>query len=161
MAEVTKLGCIDPDNPKNFVTPRRLIASKRKSVVFLPRILACAVVGWLAAIDPGNASDDLKHIKSVTFAGRTIDRAHSIRWRNWTIGFGRGRPFAGYSEQGTTLNGLSCAKRNAAPVKCHLFMSMKPFESFAHFCALSPDDRHAPGSWPARLDCPNEIKFYR
>jgi hypothetical protein len=80
--------------------------------------------------------------------------------QGWTIGFGARRPFAEYSEQGTRLRGLSCASSKIAKMKCHLFMSMKPLESFPHFCELSPDD-HAPGSWPMRIDCPNEIKFYR
>jgi hypothetical protein len=56
---------------------------------------------------------------------------------------------------------LSCASTKIAKIKCHMFMSMKPLESFPHFCELSPDDRRAPGSWPMRIDCPNEIEFYR
>jgi len=124
------------------------------------RILACAVAGWLTAVDRGNASDN-PHIKSITFAGRTIDRTHSMRWQNWTIGFGSSRPFGAFSEQGMTLRGLSCGNAKVAKIKCHLFMSMKPLESFAHFCELSPDNRRAPRSWPMRVNCPNEIKFYR
>jgi hypothetical protein len=137
-----------------------LSASKRKSVLLLLCILGCAIAGWLAMGDRGNASNDLKHFKSITFAGRTIDRAHSISWQGWTIGFGSRRPFAEFSEQGMTLRGLSCANAKVATTKCHLLMSMKPFESFAHFCELSPDDPHAAGSWTVRVDCPNEIRFY-
>jgi hypothetical protein len=129
--------------------------------VFRLRTLACAVTGWLAATGGGNASDDLIPMKSITFAGHTIDRAHSIRWQGWTIGFGKGSPLAEYGEQGTTLRGLSCASPKIAKLKCHLFMSMKPFESFPHFCELSPDDLRAPGSWPMRIGCPNEIRFLR
>ncbi len=125
------------------------------------RILAFALTCWLAAVDRGNSSVDLKLIKSITFAGRTIERAHSIRWQDWTIDFGEGRPFAEYSEQGTTLRGLRCGNAKVAAIRCHLFMAMKPIESFAHFCELSPDDGHAPGTWPIRIDCPNEIEFYR
>jgi hypothetical protein len=125
------------------------------------RILICAVIGWIAAVDRSRASDDLTHITSITFAGRTIDRAHSIRWQDWTISFRSSRPFAESSEQGMTLRGLSCVNSKAAPIKCHLFMSMKLVESFPHFCELSPDNRRAPGSWPMRIDCPNVIKFER
>jgi hypothetical protein len=139
---------------------RRVTASNWKFVVLLLGIFACAVTGWLAATDQSIASDDLKYIKSITFAGHTVDPAHSVRLQGWTIGFGVRRPFAEYSEQGTTLRGLSCASSKIAKMKCHLFMSMKPLESFPHFCELSPDD-HAPGSWPMRINCPNEIKFYR
>jgi hypothetical protein len=137
-----------------------LTASMCKFVVLLLRIFACTLTGWLAATDQSIASDDLTYIKSITFAGHTLDRAHSVRLQGWTIGFGARRPFAEYSEQGTRLRGLSCASSKIAKMKCHLFMSMKPLESFPHFCELSPDD-HAPGSWPMRIDCPNEIKFYR
>jgi hypothetical protein len=137
----------------------QLTASRREFL--LPRILACAVTGWLAWIDGGNASDNLTHIKSITLGERTIDRTHSMGWQNWTISFGRGRPFAEFSEQGMTLRGLICANSKAAPINCHVFMSMQRFESFPHFCELAPDDRHAPGSWPVRIDCPNEIKFSR
>jgi hypothetical protein len=138
-----------------------LTASKRKFFVCWPRILACAVIGWLAASDRGSASDDLILIKSITFAGHTLDRAHPIRWQDWTIGFGKGRPFSEYDERGTTLRGLSCASPKVAALKCHLFMSMKPVESRPHFCELSADDPDIPGSRPMRIDCPNEIRFLR
>jgi hypothetical protein len=144
-----------------FCQERRLKVSKRRFVRLSLRIITCAVTGWLAVVDRSRASDDLTHIRSITFAGRTIDRAHSIRWQDRTIGFGSSRPFAESSDQGMTLRGLNCANSKAAPIKCHLFMSMKLVESFPHFCELSPDSRHAPGSWPTRIDCPNEIKFYR
>lgn len=133
----------------------------RKFVLLSLRILICSVTGWLAVVDRSSASDNLTYIRSVTFAGRTIDRVHSIGWQDWTIGFDSSRPFANSSQQGMTLRGLRCAYSKAAPIKCHLFMSMKLVESFPHFCELSPDNRHAPGSWPRRIDCPNEIKFYR
>jgi hypothetical protein len=138
-----------------------LTASKQNFFVLLPRILACAVIGWLGAVNRGNASDDHILLKSITFAGHTIDLAHSIRWQDWTIGFGNGRPFSEYSEQGTTLRGLNCASPKIATLKCHIFMSMKPVESLPHFCELSPDDPDTPGSWPTRIDCPNEIRFLR
>jgi hypothetical protein len=48
-------------------------ASNWKFVVLLLGIFACAVTGWLAATDQSIASDDLKYIKSITFAGHTVD----------------------------------------------------------------------------------------
>lgn len=66
--------------------------------MLLLRIFACAVIGWLAATDQSIASDDLKYIKSITFAGHTADPAHSVNLQGWTIGFGARRPFAEYSE---------------------------------------------------------------
>jgi hypothetical protein len=126
----------------------------------LPPILACVVVLSLAGINQANASDDRSYIKSITYAGHTIDRAHSIAWQDWRIGFGRRRPFAEFSEQGMTLRGLSCARAKAAAIKCRLFMSMKPFESFPHFCELSPDRYGASATWSARIDCPNVIGFH-
>jgi hypothetical protein len=141
---------------------RRLTVPKQRPVLLiLLRVFACAVAGWLAALDRSNASDELTHIQSITFAGHVIDRVHSMKWQDWTISFGGGRPFAGFNEQGMTLRGLRCANPKVATIRCHLFMSMKPFESFAHFCELSPDRHHAPGSWPMRIDCPNEIRFRR
>jgi hypothetical protein len=126
----------------------------------LPPILAWVVVLSLAGINHANASDDRKFIKSITHAGHTIDRAHSIAWQDWRIGFGRRRPFAEFSEQGMTLRGLSCARAKVSAMKCRLFMSMKPLESFPHFCELSPDGHRASATWSARIDCPNVIGFY-
>jgi hypothetical protein len=136
-------------------------ASKERFFAPLAFILACAAIGWLGAVNRGNASDDRILLKSITFAGHTLDRDHSIRWQDWIIGFGKGRPFSEYDEQGTTLRGLNCASLEIATLNCHLFMSMKPVESLPHFCELSPDDPDTPGSWPIRIDCPNEIRFLR
>jgi hypothetical protein len=138
-----------------------LTGSKRKFSAVWLRILGGVVAGWLGSIGRGDAADDRLPVKSITFAGHTIDLTHSIRWQDWIIGFGDGAPFSEYSEQGTTLRGLNCASPKIATLKCHIFMSMKPVESMPHFCELSPDDPDTPGSWPARIDCPNEIRFLR
>lgn len=136
-------------------------ASKERFFAPWAFILACAAIGWLGAVDRGNASDDRLLVKSITFAGHTIDLTHSMIWQDWTIGFGNGGTFSEYSEQGTTLRGLNCAGPKIPTLKCHLFMSMKPVESLPHFCELSPDDPDTSGSWPMRIDCPNEIRFLR
>jgi hypothetical protein len=140
---------------------RRLNACKRKPIVHLLHILACAVIGGLATADQANASDIRPHIKSITFSGRTIDRAHSLRLQNWTVSFGRSPPFAGFNKQGTTLRNLRCSNSKFPPVKCHIFMSMTLIQSFANFCEISPDDRQALRLRPMRINCPNEIKYYR
>jgi hypothetical protein len=137
---------------------RRSSASGRK--LHRLRMLAGVIAGLLVATGRVDASDDRSYIKSITFAGHTIDRTHSIGLRDWRIGFGRGRPFAEDSEQGMTLRGLNCTRAKAAAIKCRLFMSMQRFESFPHFCELSPDGHDAAGTRPIRFDCPNVIAFH-
>jgi hypothetical protein len=139
----------------------QLTAPKQKFVRFFLCMFVSTISGWLGAADPSHAASYPTHVKSITFGTRTIDRAHSMRWHGWTVSFGFGRPFGKFNEQGIALRGLNCASAATAPIKCHIFMSMKPVESFAHFCEISPDDRHALGLWPMPIDCPNEIKFYR
>jgi hypothetical protein len=139
----------------------RLAALKRRFARFLPLILVGAISGSLVATNQSHASDSSKHVTSIAFGEQTIDSSHAMRWHGWKIGFGTGRPFGEFNSRGMAVRGLWCASSRAAPVKCRLFLSMKPVESFAHFCEMLPDDRHARGPWPLRIDCPNEIKFDR
>jgi hypothetical protein len=100
------------------------------------RVSAGALVGWLVAADQSNASDYPTQVTSITFGRRTIDRTHAMRWHDWTISFGTGRPIGTFNAQGATLHGLRCANSKGTTIKCRLFMSMKPVESFPHFCEI-------------------------
>jgi hypothetical protein len=153
---------------RSKLLPRRAVSGesrvpgpKRRFVHVLPLILVGVIGGSLAAGNRSHASDSSTQVTSIAFGEQTIDSSHSMRWHDWTIGFGAGRPFGEFNSRGMTIRGLTCARSRAAPVKCRLFMSMKPVESFAHFCEMLPDDRHPRGSWPLRIDCPNQIKFDR
>ncbi len=123
-----------------------------------------ALVGALATLSVAAAAlaapSERDDIKSITLAQRVIDRGHAATWRNWTIGFARGRPFSDYSDEGTTLRGLRCVSATTGPIGCHIFMAMRRFESFPHYCELSPDRDPKSGHWPRRIDCPTEIRYY-
>jgi hypothetical protein len=126
-------------------------------------LMRLMLVGAVAILSVGSAAapNDATSIKSIIFGGHTIDRVRMIKQRNWTIGFGPGRPFAASSEHGMTLHGLRCASVTVGAVDCHIFMAMRPLESRAHFCEIAPDDRRASNSWMLYIDCPSEIKFSR
>ncbi len=122
--------------------------------------LLAAVAMVSAGTMPGNASGDGAHIvKAIVFAGQTVDRLHIVKRRDWTIGFGTTRPFATSDTHGMTLHGLRCADAAGKAIDCHLFMAMQLVESRPHHCEITPDDRHAVGHWPQRIDCPSEIDF--
>jgi hypothetical protein len=113
--------------------------------------------GVATALAESSQRDD---IKSIILAQHFIDRRHATTWRDWTIGFARGRPFSDYSDEGTMLRGLRCASATTGPIGCHIFMAMRLFESFPHYCELSPDGHRKSGHWPRRIVCPTEIRYY-
>ena len=140
------------------ITGQRKMSGAQKATVVVCFMLAGAVV----SPPVGRAAEsDATSIKSIIFGGHTIDRVRTIMQRNWTIGFGPGRPFAASSDQGMTLHGLRCANVTVGTVQCHIFMAMRPFESRAHFCEIAPDDRRESKFWMLYVGCPSEIKFGR
>jgi hypothetical protein len=138
---------------------QREVSGVKKQTALMRLILVGAVA--IPSVGSAAAPNDATSIKSIIFGGHTIDRVRTIKQRNWTIGFGPGRPFAASSEQGMTLHGLRYANATVGTVQCHIFMAMRPFESRAHFCEVAPDDRRASNSWMQYIGCPSEIKFGR
>src|SRR5260370_5590968 len=123
-----------------------------------------ALVGALATLSVAAAAlaapSERDDIKSITLAQRVIDRGHAATWRNWTIGFARGRPFSDYSDEGTTLRGLRCVSATTGPIACHIFIAMRRFASFPHYCELSQDVDPKSRHWPGRIDSPTATRYY-